>query len=471
MNRLDESFRSFLASNGLDASIYKNCENIPRYIRINPRMPDTTVSDLEVQLGTVLKQVDWLPHFYSFPDSVGIAGSDAYKKGRIYGLDAASGAAVIALDPKPGHHVLDLCAAPGAKLCMIGDLLDGRGSVTGVDVSRDRIATCRTLITKYKISNCRLYLCDGTNFASGPPICLNDERHSKVQLSLCEVPEGEARPEGVLLNVGENQHLAEEDTHRESTEADFALQDNSKSQHAVQQSSLSQDSASLDFPSSEEMHANPSKDPCAPLGAARKKSRRNPCEETHSDLRPFYSNVAEDVMKELPEKHAMNVDSTPLHPTQGGPRDKRANMEGGTMPSQPFLYDRVLVDAECTHDGSIKHLMKYDKWGWDTFERRFLNPERINTITQLQRQLLTNGLRLLRPGGRLVYSTCSFTRAQNEEVVQAVVAASGGAVQVVPCLQASSWPCHTGSIEHTLRFEPRAAQTSGLFVACIEKLL
>ena len=58
-------------------------------------------------------QVEWLPEFYSFPDSVGIAGSDAYKNGRIYGLDAASGAAVIALDPKPGHHVLDLCAAPG----------------------------------------------------------------------------------------------------------------------------------------------------------------------------------------------------------------------------------------------------------------------------------------------------------------------------------------------------------------------
>jgi 16S rRNA C967 or C1407 C5-methylase (RsmB/RsmF family) len=32
---------------------------------------------------------------------------------QIYGIDAASGAAILALDVRPGDHVLDLCAAPG----------------------------------------------------------------------------------------------------------------------------------------------------------------------------------------------------------------------------------------------------------------------------------------------------------------------------------------------------------------------
>jgi 16S rRNA C967 or C1407 C5-methylase (RsmB/RsmF family) len=58
-------------------------------------------------------QVPWLKGFYSLPDSVGIAGCEAYKQGRLYGVDAASGAAVMALAPRPGEHVLDLCAAPG----------------------------------------------------------------------------------------------------------------------------------------------------------------------------------------------------------------------------------------------------------------------------------------------------------------------------------------------------------------------
>jgi hypothetical protein len=52
----------------------------------------------------------------------------------------------------------------------------------------------------------------------------------------------------------------------------------------------------------------------------------------------------------------------------------RCWLVGGTLPepesvkagadfegSHTDLYDRVLVDAECTHDGSIKHLTKYDK--------------------------------------------------------------------------------------------------------------
>lgn len=35
---------------------------------------------------------------------------------QIYGIDAASGAAILALDVRPGDHVLDLCAAPGKLL-------------------------------------------------------------------------------------------------------------------------------------------------------------------------------------------------------------------------------------------------------------------------------------------------------------------------------------------------------------------
>ena len=81
------------------------------------------------------------------------------------------------------------------------------------------------------------------------------------------------------------------------------------------------------------------------------------------------------------------------------------------------LYDRVLVDAECTHDGSIRHLEKYATcWGWDSLERRLLDQERIQTITTLQGKLLRNGFRLLKPGGELVYSTCSLSQQQNEVI-------------------------------------------------------
>ncbi|GJZ05171.1 bacterial Fmu (Sun)/eukaryotic nucleolar NOL1/Nop2p [Tanacetum coccineum] len=67
---------------------------------------------------------------------------------------------------------------------------------------------------------------------------------------------------------------------------------------------------------------------------------------------------------------------------------------------------QVLVDAECTHDGSIKHIQKFENRGWTTLERRVLDAERTDDLTVLQFRLLTNGFNLLKVGGYLVYSTC-----------------------------------------------------------------
>ena len=60
-------------------------------------------------------------------------------------------------------------------------------------------------------------------------------------------------------------------------------------------------------------------------------------------------------------------------------------IKDGQQDKANILYDRVLVDAECTHDGSMKHILKYKDWGWDTFEKRFLDPDRISNITRLQK--------------------------------------------------------------------------------------
>ena len=66
----------------------------------------------------------------------------------------------------------------------------------------------------------------------------------------------------------------------------------------------------------------------------------------------------------------------------------------------------MLVDAECTHDGSLRHIAKFQQWGWPTFERRVLGAKRLRALALLQRGLLLNGFRLLKPGGVLIYATC-----------------------------------------------------------------
>ncbi|GJU24646.1 bacterial Fmu (Sun)/eukaryotic nucleolar NOL1/Nop2p [Tanacetum coccineum] len=85
------------------------------------------------------------------------------------GIDATSRSAVLALNISPGDHVLDLCAAPGAKLCMILELLGNSGSVTGVDVARHWLAACRNLIQKYSLGDhCRLFVADRASFSLIP---------------------------------------------------------------------------------------------------------------------------------------------------------------------------------------------------------------------------------------------------------------------------------------------------------------
>lgn len=57
----------------------------------------------------------------------------------------------------------------GAKLCMIAELLGASGSLTAVDISRPRLAACRTMLQKYGLgSQTRLYLGDGTSFSFLP---------------------------------------------------------------------------------------------------------------------------------------------------------------------------------------------------------------------------------------------------------------------------------------------------------------
>ena len=76
------------------------------------------------------------------------------------------------------------------------------------------------------------------------------------------------------------------------------------------------------------------------------------------------------------------------------------------------------MDAECSHDGSVIHLIKYaTTWGWDKFQQNFMDNNCAKKLQVLQRQLLWNGFRLLKPGGTLIYSTCSFSPKQNEEIV------------------------------------------------------
>ncbi|XP_074348451.1 rRNA (cytosine-C(5))-methyltransferase NOP2C isoform X1 [Apium graveolens] len=386
---LPEAFVDFLNKNGLDPSIYTAIDSTPRYIRLKPGC-ELYLENIEAEIKCKLQKVEWLPHFYSLPPHVQIANSKAYREGKLYGIDAASGAAVTALDITPGDHILDLCAAPGAKLCMISDLLGSSGTLTGVDVARHRLAACRTMLQKYALGDrCRLFVADGTTFSLLPILA---QLNSKI--------------------FSDRESVSEEklDTYREWT------------------------------------------------------SRRPWKERKKVNKAQNNGNSQLSLQNQDPELIFYGLHSGVV----GLSKSKLYDIANGNGLLH-YGYDKVLVDAECTHDGSIKHIQKFENWGWTTLQRRVLNAERIDNLNVLQLLLLTNGFKLLKVGGYLVYSTCSLTVAQNEDVVEQFLLQNSSA-ELLDIEAAKYWPCKSGQIQKTLRFDPLTSQTSGLFVAKFTKL-
>ncbi|KAJ3216064.1 hypothetical protein HDU67_009944 [Dinochytrium kinnereticum] len=419
-----EPFLRFLTDNGIGIEDYQ-AEAIPRYIRLNPgRKGAISIKEIEEQLGSPLKPIEWLPDFFSIPSSVKINGSRAFQNGDIYGMDISSGVAVYALSVEPNDHVLDLCCAPGGKMCLVADLQGNEdgvvGTVTGVDVSSHRIATCRSVLRKYKIRRARLFLSDGTTFnvhapsrvgkwTRLPPAVgrISDESKTFDQRDLKGLS-------AELLKTNDRKHPSEDDAVKLQSKA-------IKLEHSPQSSA-----------------------DCNPLQNAARDSNLVVTKSLPADV------------EGTPSLQPRSNFVKPFHATQL----LRGDLQ---IYSDPFLlYDKVLVDAECTHDGSISHLDKCDKVGWERFAERYEHPEKMDELEVLQ------------PGGILVY------RRQNEDIVFWLIASEGGRATIeaipgsnsyplAPALPALASQDDQSGMKHVLRFTPSASNTSGLFVARIRK--
>jgi len=121
----------------------------------------------------------------------------------------------------------------------------------------------------------------------------------------------------------------------------------------------------------------------------------------------------------------------------------------------PAFFDRVLVDAPCSGEGMFRK---------DPPSRAHWHPGLPGHNAKRQRSILTDAARMLKPGGRLVYSTCTFNREENEGVLEAFLH-SHPDFSLVPFFL----PGLPGAGEGMLRLWPHQVKGEGHFMALMEK--
>ncbi len=124
------------------------------------------------------------------------------------------------------------------------------------------------------------------------------------------------------------------------------------------------------------------------------------------------------------------------------------------------MFDIVAVDAPCSGEG----MMRKDEEAVAQW-----SPGLVEECAALQRDILDNAFAALKPGGYLVYSTCTFNLAENEDNVDYAVSKYG--MESVKIDYDDSWgiiPELKGK-NHCMRFMPHSTRGEGLFVAVMRK--
>lgn len=130
-------------------------------------------------------------------------------------------------------------------------------------------------------------------------------------------------------------------------------------------------------------------------------------------------------------------------------------------------FDRVLLDAPCSNVGMIRKNYKYLKL-WRQKE--------VEALSRLQKELILSAYRALKPGGFLVYSTCTLDPEENEEVIDFLLSNTDAKLEKIDLPLKSHRPItefrgkvYSDEVKKCLRIHPQDNNTEGFFVAKVVK--
>jgi len=120
-------------------------------------------------------------------------------------------------------------------------------------------------------------------------------------------------------------------------------------------------------------------------------------------------------------------------------------------------FDRILIDAPCSNTGVL--IKRVDaRW------RR--SPEDIKNLSDIQLRILNNSAKLLKPGGIMVYSTCSIEKEENQEVIEKFLESNKN---FVPDKIAPYLPWHIDQDKGYFQILQSRQDIDGFFIARLKK--
>lgn len=126
----------------------------------------------------------------------------------------------------------------------------------------------------------------------------------------------------------------------------------------------------------------------------------------------------------------------------------------------PEYFDKTLVDVPCSMEGRFKCDDPETFVDW--------SPKKVKELGKRQRWILRSAVSATKSGGTIVYSTCTLSREENEDVINWIVAKDGHKLELEDISLPGS-PLASGLIPHTYRVWPDTLY-EGFFITKLRKL-
>jgi NOL1/NOP2/sun family putative RNA methylase len=139
------------------------------------------------------------------------------------------------------------------------------------------------------------------------------------------------------------------------------------------------------------------------------------------------------------------------------------------LEKENFMWDRILVDAPCSGEGTLRSTPK---------TALMWNIKTVKHLPRIQTQLIESALKILKPNGILVYSTCTHAPEENEGVLDYIlkkfpnvkIEAISLPIKCRPGLTEWKGTKFDTEINKSCRIYPQDANTEGFFLARLRKV-